>query len=166
MANRLATKLNTMVAHNQRAFIKGRCIHDNFLLVQNMAKLMHKQSSPRVMFKLDITKVFDSVSWLFMLEILTHLGFGSRWRMMLCNMLSSSSTRVLLNGVSGDYIQHRRGLWQGDPLSPHVVHPSHGCPYLASVGGREQRPTQAVGLETTRSTSLPLRGWRRIVLIL
>jgi hypothetical protein len=32
--------------------------------------------------------------------------------------MSSSSTQVLLNGVPEDHIHHRRGLWQGDPLSP------------------------------------------------
>lgn len=62
MANRLAAKLNSLVAVNQSAFIKGRCIHDKFLLVQQMAKLLHNQKQPRVMFKLDITKAFDTVS--------------------------------------------------------------------------------------------------------
>jgi hypothetical protein len=33
-------------------------------------------------------------------------------------LLASSSTRILLNGVPGDYIAHQRGLQQGDPLSP------------------------------------------------
>lgn len=101
LANRLAGKLNSIVAVNQSAFIKGRCIHDNFLLVQQVAKLMHKQRQPRVMFKLDITKAFDTVSWPFMLEILAHLGFGGRWRTLLCNLLLTSSTRVLLNGEPG-----------------------------------------------------------------
>jgi hypothetical protein len=33
-------------------------------------------------------------------------------------LLSSSTSRVLLNGVAGDPIKHGRGLRQGDPLSP------------------------------------------------
>jgi hypothetical protein len=33
LANRLAKKLNTMILTNQSAFIRGRCIHDNFILV-------------------------------------------------------------------------------------------------------------------------------------
>jgi len=37
---------------------------------------------------------------------------------MICGLLSSSSTQVLLNGIPGEGILHRRGLRQGDPLSP------------------------------------------------
>ena len=68
--------------------------------------------------KLDISKAFDSVSWPFLLEVLQHLGFGQRWCNLLCLILSTSSTQVLVNGESGAAIHHRRGLHQGDPLSP------------------------------------------------
>uniref|UniRef100_A0A453SCI5 Reverse transcriptase domain-containing protein n=1 Tax=Aegilops tauschii subsp. strangulata TaxID=200361 RepID=A0A453SCI5_AEGTS len=37
---RLAPKLCTMVSTNQSAFIAGRCIHDNFLLIQQTARLL------------------------------------------------------------------------------------------------------------------------------
>ena len=88
------------------------------MLVQQTARFLHSQKQPRILLKLDITKAFDSVSWSFLLEVLDKMGFGSRWRDILCGLLVSSSTRVLLNGIPGDFIQHRRGLRQGDPLSP------------------------------------------------
>jgi hypothetical protein len=47
-----------------------------------------------------------------------YLGFGQIWRDIICGLLSSSSTQVLLNGIPGGHIEHRRGLRQGDPLSP------------------------------------------------
>jgi hypothetical protein len=84
---------------------------------------------PRILLKLDITKAFDSVSWGFLLEVLRKLGFGPQWCDLLCGLLSSSSTQVLLNGISGDFIRHRRGLRQGDPLS-NALHPCYGCPEL------------------------------------
>lgn len=83
-----------------------------------MAKFLHCQRRPGILLKLDITKAFDTVSWPFLLEVLTHLGIGHRWRTLLCNLLHSSSTRVILNGELGDQIRHRCGLRQGDPLSP------------------------------------------------
>jgi len=67
---------------------------------------------------LDISKAFDSVSWPFLLEVLHQLGFGQRWCNLICLILSTSSTRVLVNREPGDGFFHNRGLRQGDPLSP------------------------------------------------
>lgn len=106
LANRLAPRLQNMVASNQSAFIKGASIHDNFILVQHMAKHLHTRKEPCVLLKLDITKTFDTVSWAFLLEAPQHLGFGNRWHNLLCNLLSTSTTRVLLNGQPGDTIHH------------------------------------------------------------
>jgi hypothetical protein len=118
LVNRLAPKLSNLVSVNQSAFVKGWCIHDNFLLVQGTAKALHNLKMPRVLLKLDITKAFDSISWPFLLEVLQHLGFGQVCCTILSKLLRSSSTRVLVNGVPGDLIFHKRGLQQGDPLSP------------------------------------------------
>jgi hypothetical protein len=70
MANRLAGRLNEMVSLIQSAFIKGRFIQDNFMLVQQMTRFLHQQKQPRLLLKLDISKAFDSVSWPFLLEVL------------------------------------------------------------------------------------------------
>jgi hypothetical protein len=63
MVVHLASRLNKLVSPNQNAFIKGRFIQDNFMLVQQTARFLHQQRQPQLMLKLDITKVFDSVSW-------------------------------------------------------------------------------------------------------
>ena len=71
LANHVAPKMHKMISTNQNAFVKGRCIHDYFSLVQQMAKFLHNQKEPRLLLKLDITKAFVSVSWPFLLEVLT-----------------------------------------------------------------------------------------------
>jgi hypothetical protein len=62
LANRLAPLLDSLVAANQSAFIRGRCIHDNFILVQQSIKLFHKLKVPSLFLKLDISKAFDTIS--------------------------------------------------------------------------------------------------------
>ena len=135
LANRLASRLDQMVSPNQSAFIKNRFIQDNFMLVQQTVRFLHSQKQPRILLKLDITKAFDSVSWSFLLEVLGKLGFGSRWRDILCGLLVSSSTQVLLNGTPRDFIQHRRGLRQGDHLSSDALYSGHGCIKLDGYRG-------------------------------
>jgi len=118
MANRLARFLDQLVTRNQTAFIKGRSIHENFREVQLACKALHASRSPCVMLKIDIAKAFDTVAWEFLLDVLQHMGFGTRWRNWIAAILSSSSSKVLLNGHPGRRICHARVLRQGDPLSP------------------------------------------------
>lgn len=46
------------------------------------------------------------------------MGFSKRWNAWVQNILNSASTSILLNGVPGNLIQCKRGVRQGDPLSP------------------------------------------------
>ena len=59
---RLAPKLDTLVSSNQNAFIAGRSLHDNFVLVRQSLKMLHQLGAPRIMLKLDLTRAFDSIS--------------------------------------------------------------------------------------------------------
>ena len=107
LANRLAGRLDQLVSPNQSAFIKGRFILDNFMLVHHTTKFLHQQKQARILMKLDINKAFNSVSWPFLLEVLKQLGFGIIWRDIISGLLATSSTQVLLNGSPGEKIHHQ-----------------------------------------------------------
>jgi hypothetical protein len=80
------------------------------MLVQQSARFLHQQKQPRILFKLDILKAFDSVSWAFLIEVMKKLGFGQIWCDVISGLLATSSTQILLNGVPGEFIAHQRGL--------------------------------------------------------
>ena len=112
--------MHGLVKHNQSAFIQSRLIHEHYKAVHLTAKFLHRARIPSALIKVDISKAFDTVNWRFLLSLLQHLGFSRRWIDWISLMLSSASTKVILNGSPGRRICHARGLCQGDPLSPLV----------------------------------------------
>jgi hypothetical protein len=118
LASRLAPRLKEIISPNQNAFIQGRTIHDNFKFVPRAAVYLKKNKTPMALLKLDISKAFDTVAWPFLLDTLRAFGFGEHWRRWVAALLSSASSRILLNGRPGRPIRHLRGVRQGDSLSP------------------------------------------------
>jgi hypothetical protein len=54
LAMRLAPRMPELVDCTQSAFIRGRCIHDNFVLVRQTAVTMHRRKLPALLLKLDV----------------------------------------------------------------------------------------------------------------
>lgn len=115
---RLASAIDGLISPAQTAFQKGKCIHDSYRYVQGCVRMLQRERRPALLFKLDIAKTFDTVSWEYILELMQQMGFPPRWRDWIAMLLSSASSSCMLNGTRGPRIYHARGLRQGDPLSP------------------------------------------------
>jgi len=71
-----------------------------------------------MLFKLDFAKAFDTIEHDPMINIMNNMGFNDKRLSWIKSIFSSSRSSILLNGVPGRQFHCRRGVCQGDPLSP------------------------------------------------
>ncbi|KAL0295577.1 UNVERIFIED_CONTAM: hypothetical protein Sangu_3194400, partial [Sesamum angustifolium] len=119
MTTRLGHVLQKVISLSQSGFVPGRLLSDNVLLAQ---ELIHTLESHRpdanVVFKLDMAKAYDRVSWEFLYQVLQRKGFPQCWIGLVANAISHCWFSILVNGEHAGFFHSTRGLRQGDPLLP------------------------------------------------
>jgi hypothetical protein len=118
LAARLQSVIKLLVDEDQSGFVKSRCIADNFMYAMDLVQTCRKRKRKAMILKLDFSKAFDTVSWDALFSILQVRGFDDTWIMWMKELLCTAKTAILLNGIPGKWIDIKRGLRQGDPLSP------------------------------------------------
>lgn len=68
-----------VVSQAQNAFVEGKQILDAVLIANEAIDSMLKMNENRVLCKLDIEKVYDHISWNFLLIVMQKMGFGEKW---------------------------------------------------------------------------------------
>ena len=70
--------------------------------------------------KLDMSKAYDCVEWVYLKRIIEKMGFSQRWINLISMCIRSVTYSVMLNGQPHGLITPTRGPRQGDPLSPYL----------------------------------------------
>jgi hypothetical protein len=118
LANRLSKVMNSLIAPNQSAFLKGRNLVDGVLVVNEVIDLAKKSGKDCMVFKVDFEKAYDSVDWNFLDDMLHRFGFGEKWIRWIRACVFAGNLSILVNGSPTKEFNIQRGLKQGDPLAP------------------------------------------------
>ena len=68
--------------------------------------------------KIDFEKAYDKVKWPFIQQTLRMKGFSEEGCVWVRQFVSGGSVAVKVNNETGRYFQTKKGLRQGDLLSP------------------------------------------------
>ncbi|KAJ9536695.1 LOW QUALITY PROTEIN: hypothetical protein OSB04_un000168, partial [Centaurea solstitialis] len=121
IVERMKPYLDRLLSRAQSAFIPGRKIGDNILMAHELVVGYHlEKGPPRCAFKIDLRKAYDMVSWDYLFRMLEGFNFHPVLIKWIREMVSTASFSVVVNGEARGFFQGKRGIRQGDPLSPYL----------------------------------------------
>lgn len=107
-----------VVQRNQVGFVKGRFLCENVLLASELVSDFNKPgTTSRGCLQIDITKAYDNVDWIFMLNILKAFDLPQILIQWIQACITLPHYSVAFNGELVGFFPGKKGLRQGDPIS-------------------------------------------------
>ena len=99
-----------------------------------------------LLFKVDFEKAYDSVDWGYLDDVMGKMAFPTLWHKWMKECVSTATASVLVSGSPTEEFVMKRGLCQGDPLSPFL--------FLLAAEGLNVLMTSAVNSNLFTSYSI------------
>ncbi|CAH9131158.1 unnamed protein product, partial [Cuscuta epithymum] len=112
---RITPLLPRIISVEQTAFQHGKEISDNILVLRELVNHINKKiRGHNIIFKFDMMKAFDRISWSFITHVLRKFGFHPHFIDLIYNNLNATWFSVLINGSPKGFFKPSRGVKQGD----------------------------------------------------
>ncbi|CAO0793253.1 unnamed protein product [Mucor circinelloides] len=120
LANRLNKFLHLLINPYQTGFMRHRLISDNGWVHQALMDHLKKArpEAPFVSVMLDQEKAYDRISPVYLSQVLHKLNFPLPFITAIDQLFFQTNISMSINGWLGCPFPQKRGLRQGDPLSP------------------------------------------------
>lgn len=100
------------------AFWPGRYILKGVVVLHETIHEMRRKNKNGVILILDFEKAYDNVKWSFLQQMLRMKCFSSQFCAWIDKVTCSGSVGIKVNKDIGHYFETKKGVRQGDPLSP------------------------------------------------
>jgi Reverse transcriptase (RNA-dependent DNA polymerase) len=122
ITNRLQPHIHALILPRQSAFVRGRCIIDNTILMREVVHTFQNGDyrEPSFALKADINKAFDTIEWPFIRKAMEAIGIPTALVELIMSCIGEGRITVLINGKGDGFFQPTCGLRQGCPLSPYL----------------------------------------------
>jgi hypothetical protein len=121
ISHRIKDILSENISEEKFRFLQGRQIHQEIDIAQEGLHSIHTQKKRAITYKVDLSKAFDRVNWLYIRLLLIHLGFEHSFVTWVMNCISSTSFSLLINGSTTSFFRVECGLFDRDALYPHYL---------------------------------------------
>ena len=117
---RLQPILRDAISPEQTAFLPLIFILDNIVLTQELLQWAKVSKQPTVFLKLDFSKAYDKVSWVFLFSAMRKLNISPIFIKWVKLLFINATAAVNLNGSARESFKIEYRVRQGCPLAPYI----------------------------------------------